>query len=295
MLPTLAKGTGGVMIRDIVGFVLLAGLVVGCGDSTSSPDPEPLPGPGNTFDSGNGSQGDYDFGVLPGEPGDDPVPNEPGSGSNCGDHSYMDGEECVCNDGYLWCNDDPDNWDCCPASEVDDDLEVAGLSVVGMRIRPYKFQDDDGKPVPWDWDGHVPDWILEAVEVLAVFYPEAEGWLEILEKVDEYAPILLEGTAPPDPYIKFTDSAGSDAQEYSSSSYYDDTVEPRWEDATVDAALFREAGFVIVEVWDKDVAFDDFIGQIEVPVEQLDSFDSDGGWREIEGVGTLYAAYLSAY
>jgi hypothetical protein len=148
--------------------------------------------------------------------------------------------------------------------------------------------------VPWDWDGQVPRWLLEALDVIATFYPEAQTWLEILEKVDEYAPTLLEGLTPPDPYIKFTDSTDNDAREYKRSGYVDDTTEPTWRSAFIDVERFERAGFVVVEVWDSDIAFDDFMGQFVITVEDLSFIPTDGEWILLD-VPTLFEVEVSVY
>jgi hypothetical protein len=75
----------------------------------------------------------------------------------------------------------------------------------------------------------------------------------------------------------------------------DDSPTPDPEPLPGHVSVFDQAGYVVVEVWDRDVVIDDFIGQVEIPVEQLDSFDDGAGWRQVDHVGTLYAVMLSVY
>lgn len=95
------------------------------------------------------------------------------------------------------------------------------VTVVDAKVMPFQ---DLSTEEPWDWDGDVPDWLIEGMQLVGAYYPQAEAWAEVLDLVDQYAPELLEGYVPPDPLI---DAYVDD--EYLSSSYADqDTYEPYW-------------------------------------------------------------------
>ena len=73
------------------------------------------------------------------------------------------------------------------------------VRVHGALVFPYK---PDGEE-PWDWDGNVPDWMIDLSDALGdiLVSPELKTASEILQIVDEVAPIVLEGTTPPDPIV----------------------------------------------------------------------------------------------
>lgn len=285
------------MVSRAVFIVMAAIWASGCGAESGAPDPDPGSGGTSapTLDAQVGSMpGDEDLGYDPGTGPD------PSTGPSCGAHGVDDGTQCACEAGYVWCNEDPQNLDCCPdtGSSAKPPLapeDVTGLTVLGAKIRPFKFIDGDGQPVPWDWDGNVPDWMLNAVGLLARVFPELQFWNEVLQKVDEYAPFLLEGTTPPDPYIRFSDSPGDSPVYYATSSYNADALEPTWNDAYVPLSAFAGAEFVNVEVWDEDAVFDDFMGQFQVAVDVILGLSPDGLWGAIDGVPTLFAIELAAY
>lgn len=280
-------------------FISAAALcMAGCDSDSAGPEPDTDGGArGTSFEAPAGdSPEDAGLWVDPGATPHGELPTEPA----CGPHGYLDGEDCVCEPGYAWCNASARDFDCCPEAESPakpslDPEDVTGLAVLGMRVRPFKYVDENGEPVPWDWDGSIPDWILNAVGLFAQVFPELQFWSEVLQKIDEYAPFLLEGQTPPDPYIRFSDRESQDPFYYGTSSYNSDTVEPSWEDAFVPLSSFADAGFVVVEVWDEDAVIDDFMGQFRVSLEYLYDLYTVGEWIDIESVPTLFAAEMAAY
>ena len=115
--------------------------------------------------------------------GDEPV---------CGLNSFeAEDGGCVCETGYAECPDA--SADCCPA-----DFEVFQVRLVGMTIHPLK---PDGSP--WDWDGDIPDWLIDIAALIGTVEPNAATLAQVLEAVDEVAPELLEGTVPPDPFVSY--------------------------------------------------------------------------------------------
>lgn len=100
-----------------------------------------------------------------------------------------------------------------PASLADMNLSVYVIFrpyITDELIPGYELE-------PWDWDGNIPDWILDVVDVLDTLldiasqvYPdpelmtaaEAVGMAgDVLDAIDKYGPELMEGTVPPDPDI----------------------------------------------------------------------------------------------
>ena len=129
---------------------------------------------------------------------------------------------------------------------------------------------------PWDWDGNVPDWVLDfadllsdVLDLLAELIPDpdlqaaaaaAATLEEILLLIDEHAPELLAGTVPPDPnlYAYLMDGEGE--------LWAADAVNLpyQWEDSyevflplTLD---LRGLDALIVDIEDVDLTYDDNMG-----------------------------------
>lgn len=149
---------------------------------------------------------------------------------------------------------------------------------------PYKPEDEQ----PWDWDGSVPDWLLDLTDTLAavVASPELKATAEILELVDEVAPLLLDGTVPPDPVLN-VNAALETATTTTTSTFFggttwtytygtytfatadtrDDTYEPRF-DRAVGLDLYASEELWI-DLYDEDVAFHDYIGSAVLDLQDL--------------------------
>jgi hypothetical protein len=158
------------------------------------------------------------------------------------------------------------------------------VRVVDAFIFPYKPESEE----PWDWDGSVPDWLLELTDTLAYVLasPELETTAKILQIVDDVAPLILEGTVPPDPVLN-VNSALQTATTTSTSTFFggttwtytygtytfatddteDDTYEPRF-DRTVPLEL-SPVEDLWIDLYDEDLAFDDYIGSAVLDLRDL--------------------------
>lgn len=175
------------------------------------------------------------------------------SHQECGANSIGGAGSCACLPGYDPC--DFSSAECCAWSATQ-----FSVFVNSARITPFKPDSQQ----PWDWDGNVPDWLLQGVALLANFYPEAVVWSEVLTKVDEYAPELLEGTVPPDVYLVIEqESAPTEA--YSSTQF--NTYEPRWDEGLT--GLHVAGGDILVRFYDEDLEFDDYIDGVRLDRESL--------------------------
>lgn len=164
----------------------------------------------------------------------------------CGFNAEPDGDYgCMCSEWYEWCEDDTD--DCCAYGTNSFDIRM-----ISAVVSPYK---DEGDLQPWDWDGDVPDWLIDALELLADFYPQAQTAAEVANLVDQYAPELLEHTVPPDPYVE--GYYGNQEEPGYEIGTWDNTYTPvwnRWWETTLSTNTH-----LTVWVIDEDLAFDDEI------------------------------------
>ena len=172
----------------------------------------------------------------------------------CGYNAQPDGDgDCECVTRYEWCGEGTD--DCCAFA-----TNTFRFTVHSAGFLPYKGPDSEE---PWDWDGDVPDWLIEALELLGYAVPEAATMAEVLDLVDEYAPQLLEGTVPPDPYIEYW----IDDELYDASPTEDNTYEPAWRDTSV-VSLRRNETLWVVFV-DEDIYYDDEADAVYAEQEDL--------------------------
>ena len=160
---------------------------------------------------------------------------------------------CECETHYEWC--DNSQTDCCAFG-----TDTFKFTVRRAGFLPYKGPDSEE---PWDWDGDVPNWLIDAMNILGVFVPEAASMAEVLGLVDEYAPELLEGTVPPDPYIEYW----INDEVVDASPTEDNTYEPNWRDTTK-VRLGRNDTLYVVFV-DEDLTFDDEADSIYAGQEDL--------------------------
>lgn len=191
------------------------------------------------------------------------------------------------------------------------DCGVAGgadfrVRVVDAFVFPYKPETE----VPWDWDGDVPDWIVDLTGALGTVLanPGLKTTAEILDIVDEVAPVILEGTVPPDPVL-VVDTSLQTATTTTTTTFFggttwtytygtetlatadtgDDTYEPRF-----DRAVGLELGAsedLWIDLYDEDLAFDDYIGSAVLERRDLRRL-AKCGVRRVRGLpGTgLYSA-----
>lgn len=175
---------------------------------------------------------------------------------SCGVNAEPDGAgDCRCEDRYSWCDDGTE--DCCAY-----DTSTFELRMISAVVVPYK---DAGDLEPWDWDGDVPDWLIEALEILGELVPEAQTAAEVARLVDEYAPELLDGTVPPDPYLEAT--LGSSQDLFQAISTQDDTYDLWWN--RVWRVTLTRSYDLNVWVSDEDLAFDDEIQGFYLTLEDL--------------------------
>lgn len=174
----------------------------------------------------------------------------PGGGDTCGQNSEMLGGDCECVDAYEWCDDT--SLDCCAYATTEFEIIVWSFGVF-----PYK---DPSTVSPWDWDGDIPDELITLLDLIGYVEPSAKTFAEVLEIVDETAPVLLEGTVPPDPMLDFYQ--GSDYLDYM--DLPDDTYEVS-PGSLHQLDLAR--GEWAMEVWDEDIVDDDYVGAMVITVD----------------------------
>ncbi len=166
-----------------------------------------------------------------------------------------------------------------------------------------------GTGEPWDWNGEIPDWLLEATASLgeALASTELMTAAEILQLVDEYAPELLEGTVPPDPIVTatrfFPSSSGSSAWSttytYTTFGYTTTTdVSFNLADDTYEPALGMQfdvrpsdGGELWIDLDDEDLAIDDWIGTVPLDEATLASV-AGCGVVDVPGMDGIYSAQV---
>jgi hypothetical protein len=166
---------------------------------------------------------------------------------------------------------------------------VDGGSAFRVEVRnafifPYKPETEE----PWDWDGDIPDWLIDLTNQIGEIAasPQLLTAAEIMEVVDEVAPLILEGTTPPDPILEVVaalDEAvttttstlfGGTTYTWTYASYpfgemdtYDDTYEPRF-DQVVEIDLFPDETLWL-DVTDEDLALHDYVGSVGLKLRDL--------------------------
>lgn len=149
--------------------------------------------------------------------------------------------------------------------------------VVDILFRPYITDEviPGYEGAPWDWDGDVPDWILDVVGIvsdvldvgayldptLMTAAEAADVAEELLWLIEEYGPELMEPYVPPDPdvYPYVFDSEGTIY------TYWDDSAGIQWEDSYEVAIEVPHEDFytydgIAFDLEDIDLAFDDNMG-----------------------------------
>lgn len=164
--------------------------------------------------------------------------------------------ECECVGEYTWCEFEGEEENCCAYFTHDFSFEL-----ISVKVAPYK---DEATQSPWDWDGDLPDWLLAALDLLAYYYPNAATWAAVLDLIDTYAPELLEGTVPPDPYVQFYDDRDDFLYE---TDALGDTYEP-YVGVSMQVSLIADERFSFWVI-DEDALFDDDIQGILVDLPAL--------------------------
>lgn len=172
-----------------------------------------------------------------------------------------------------------------------EDASEFEVTVVGALVFPYKPDTES----PWDWDGDIPDWMIDVTDALGdiVASPELKTAAEILEIVDEVAPVLLEGTVPPDPILQVVAALDTATTTTTTTTFGgttttttygsvpfgtlngdDDTYEPLFQQR-VDLDLFPDETLWL-DLFDEDLYFEDYIGSTGLKLRDL---------REVSGCG----------
>lgn len=182
------------------------------------------------------------------------------------------------------------------------------LTVHGGSVFPYKPDSE----APWDWDGDVPDWMIDVTEALGTILasPELKTTAEILEIVDEYGPVLLDGTVPPDPVLAVFAALKDPATTTTSTVFggttttttygtyvfetrdtRDDTYEPEFDEA-VEVDLFPDEELWLY-VYDEDLVDDDYVGAAILDLRDLRDLSGCGRTRLRGGPGNgLYSVEI---
>jgi hypothetical protein len=199
-----------------------------------------------------------------GRDGDEPL--------DCGFNAYDDGgSQCECAAHYSPCRDDAKS--CCAY-----DASSFTLTVVGADVMPFNA---DG--AGWDWDGDVPDWMIDVANLVGLFSVEAATIAEVLEYTDELAPEVLEGTVPPDPFFEVWE--GEDDQ-VDVSWTVDNDFSARWEMQSWVAPTNQKD----IYLWfrDEDLLLHD---DIALGIMPRDTFETVAGWGPVEfrDIGMLFS------
>ncbi len=181
----------------------------------------------------------------------DPTPPPPPAPLECGPNALDAGGFCECVTDYTVCDASDPGMGCCAFGT--DTFEV---TFVRANVLPYADVADQD---PWDWNGWVPGWMQDLIELVAVYFVEdATDWVDLLDYVYAFAPELLEGSTPPDPAID-VDVAGDRVFE---SSQQHDTLEPVWNETGV--LTVPGSSDVLVRYHDVDFDFDDTILEVQM-------------------------------
>ncbi len=190
------------------------------------------------------------------EPPQSPIDDEPETEPetepeplDCGPNSAEVDAACVCDDLYTMCDAAEESIGCCAYG-----IEAFEVTVVAATILPYADIDDE---TPWDWSGFVPSWMQELIGQVIVYVDEdAAGWVDVLDYVYQYAPALLSGSTPPDPYVSIE---LNDTPMYET-LVKDNDLEPIW----YETETFTVQPSAELTLWyrDSDIDFDDDIDGI---------------------------------
>jgi hypothetical protein len=181
---------------------------------------------------------------------------------DCGVNAEADGSQCVCVESYDWCDDDRE--DCCAW-----DARSYRITIHDVVIAPYNY---DFYDMPWDWDGDIPDWLIDALELIGYAYQEAATAADVLQIIDEYAPELMEEYVPPDAFFEVYD-AGADETLYASDTIDDSYEAPFRETFTLSSG---EADGALLYFYDEDLSFDDDVQGFEFTTADLAWFSGRG-------------------
>jgi hypothetical protein len=160
------------------------------------------------------------------------------------------------------------------------------FDVAILRGLVFPYKPDSGEP--WDWDGDIPDWMIDLTNSLAdiLMDPTLATAAEILEIVDEVAPLVLDGTTPPDPVLSVV-AALDTATTTTTTTYFggytytttygtysfgtldaqDDTIEPTF-DLIVPVDLYPEETLWF-DMIDEDLVDDDYVGSAGLSLRDL--------------------------
>ena len=173
-----------------------------------------------------------------------------GAASECGYNTIDLGNRCECADPYTWC--DSVSTDCCAYDSTQFDIVLESFEI-------FPLKDPMGGD-PWDWDGSIPDELLQLASIIGYFDPTVATVAEVMEQVDTYAPYLLEGTVPPDPWLDYYHGD----QYLDSTATFDDTYSVR---PNTIHTLDLSRGDWSYEVWDEDIVDHDYVGYFYITLD----------------------------
>lgn len=158
---------------------------------------------------------------------------------------------------------------------------IVALTIVSAQIQPYKSVEDKS---PWDWDGVVPDALVDAIATLIQLTRPVDGilWATLIRTVADVAPDLLEGDVPPDPYYELS-SFGTPMLDPSETIR--NTLEPRW---VARPTLVVAGEELLLTVRDEDLAFDDLIQEVIIAWDDLTAIRGEGD-VEFQHLGRLFS------
>ena len=91
----------------------------------------------------------------------DELSEESPQSDDCGRFATVDDGSCFCDEGYDWCTNDPQDWDCCSPDELDDAEPCGGHSyqIRGQCrcVSTYDWCSEDPDDVDCCREGDVPD------------------------------------------------------------------------------------------------------------------------------------------
>ena len=160
---------------------------------------------------------------------------------------------CYPDPGYWWCDDAED----AACLILDTQFQITLQSVA---LGPFE---DIATEEPWDWDGTVPGWLVSGLNALATFVPEMTNASRAVSFINRFAPALLAGYVPPDPYYRLLQGGRVIAQTRTEDDVYEAVFNlPRNVDLSTGEPL-------TLETFDEDWIFDQLVSSREITLDEL--------------------------
>ncbi len=193
----------------------------------------------------------------------------------CGWNAQSDGQGgCECLGLYDFCSNDPLEVDCCALWTQTFDVEL-----IEAFVLPYNPATDE----PWDWDGTIPTGLLDGIQDVEAVVPSATDFEDVLDAAALYAPDLLSGSTPPDPFVELV--LGFSVQ--ATSVAIDNAYDPYWGWAL--NLTVQPSEVFTFEFTDEDFVFDDAIGSLSMNLTTLQALAGRGPVA-LPGADGLYGA-----